>query len=102
MALRFFLLTTLTLVPLCQTGDVGELYPCHTGITEVVYSNDSDTVVVALNDSYCGQPGTPKVGALVLSTGCMRTIVYVFILCDDNNDTHMYAVPAPVAALVLP
>eukprot|EP00731_Ephydatia_muelleri_P011977 Em0006g871a len=60
MALRCFLLITLTQLSLCQTGDGGELYPCHTVITDVVYSNDSDTVVVSLNDSYCGPSGTPK------------------------------------------
>lgn len=67
MALRCFLLITLTQLSLCQTGDGGELYPCHTVITDVVYSNDSDTVVVSLNDSYCGPSGTPKVGVIVLS-----------------------------------
>lgn len=53
MALKWFLLVTLMRVSFCQDG--GELYPCHTKLSDVVYSNDSDTVVVSLNDTYCKQ-----------------------------------------------
>ena len=62
MALKFFLLMVLMRISFSQTGEDSLLYPCKPATTNVVYSNDSDTVIVSLNDTYCNeQPRTPKV-----------------------------------------